>query len=88
MVTQHILNKVKDRDPIAYGREKAISIGSEEKVSLAIDRPQEIGELRRCQQVPRVAWDHCPHLEIGLHRVYAQRQALFEPPMVLYQKMR
>lgn len=49
-----ILNKVKNRDLIAYRGEQAIPIGGEEEVSFAIDRPQEIGKLRSQQGVRRV----------------------------------
>lgn len=40
-----LLHKIKDRDTIAYWREQAGTIGSKEQVTLAVDRPQKIGEL-------------------------------------------
>jgi hypothetical protein len=52
---QHILDEVKNRDLIAYRGEQAVSIGREEEVSFAIDRPQEVGELAVSAGVPQAS---------------------------------
>ena len=40
-----ILDEVEDCDSVADRREEVGSFGVEEKVSLAVDRPQEVGKL-------------------------------------------
>lgn len=49
-----ILDKVKDRDPVADWREEVGSFGIIEQVSLAVHRPQEVGKLENRELI----WKH------------------------------
>lgn len=49
----NILDKIENCDPIAHWGKQAVSIGCEEKISFAIYRPQEVGELRLSQNCGR-----------------------------------
>jgi hypothetical protein len=41
-----ILDEVEYRDPVTNRRQQACAVGCEEQVSSAVDRPQQVGELR------------------------------------------
>lgn len=45
-----ILDEVKDGDLVAHWGEERVPIGGEEQVSLTIDSPQKVGELREVSE--------------------------------------
>ena len=66
---EHLLDKVKDRDPIAYGREQTGTIWSKEQIALTVNRPQKIGELAIVNsERPNIEIrNSATYLEVSLH---------------------